>query len=102
MPAIGDMAYGYDTEGVGAYLDAIKSESLNKAKDAIIEGVKDIQTCCENEWSGKAQENFITNLNKDARHVANQFETLYNILVSEINSVNAAMANKDETMINVE
>lgn len=101
MPSIGDMSYGYSTSGVADYLEAIKSEALNLAKEAVLD-TGDIRSCCENEWEGKARENFLTNLDKDAKHVADQFETLYNILVSEINSVNAAMANKDESLISVE
>lgn len=101
MPTIGDFSYGYNTEGVGAYLDAIKSEALQLAKDAVLD-ISEIKTCCENEWEGKARENFVANLTKDAQHVADQFDTLFRILVSEVASLNAAMANKDETLINVE
>ena len=101
MPAIGDMSYGYSTAGVADYLEAIKSEALNLAKEAVLD-TSEIKTCCENEWEGKARENFVANLETDGRHVAEQFDTLYTILVSEINSVNAAMANKDESLINVE
>lgn len=101
MPSIGDMEYGYSTSGVADYLEAIKSEALNLAKEAVLD-ITDIRTCCENEWEGRARENFVANLNLDAQHVAEQFEALYNILVSEINSLNAAMANKDESLISVE
>lgn len=101
MPSIGDMSYGYSTEGVVDYLDAIQQEALLKAKEAVL-NTDEITTCCENEWEGKARENFVTNLAKDAQHVADQFDVLYSILESEINSVNAAMANKDESLINVD
>jgi uncharacterized protein YukE len=101
MPTIGEFAYGYDTEGVTTYLDNIKSESLDKAK-AAVEDISAIQQVCENEWEGKARENFITNLQKDANHVGDQFDALYNVLVNEINSLNAAMANKDEELIQVD
>jgi uncharacterized protein YukE len=101
MPTISDLSYGYSTEGVTSYLDDIKSEALDEAKEAVID-ISSIQTECENNWEGKARENFITNLQKDANHVADQFDTLYNVLVSEINSLNAAMANKDEELIKVD
>lgn len=101
MPTISDFSYGYSTEGVEAYLQAIHTEAIQKAKDAV-EDISGIKTCCENEWEGKARENFIANLEQDAKHVSEQFEALYNILVSEINSLNAAMANKDEELIKVD
>lgn len=101
MPTIGDLSYGYDTNGVGEYLEAIKVDAIEKAKEAVL-NIQDVQTCCENEWEGKARENFVANLQKDAQHVADQFDALYSILTSEINSLNAAMANKDESLINVD
>ncbi|MCI8460979.1 MAG: hypothetical protein HFE81_06235 [Bacilli bacterium] len=100
MPAIGDFSYGYDTSGVEGYLDAIKADAIEQAKEAVLD-ISEIKSCCEAEWEGKARENFVTNLTKDSQHVAEQFDALYAILTSEINSLNAAMANKDETLINV-
>ena len=98
MPSIGDMHYGYDSGGISAYLAEIHDEYLKKAEEAVRDtsGVVDV---CKAEWEGIARDNFVTNLQSDAEHVAAQFEKLYNILTSEINSVGAAMANKDETMI---
>ena len=101
MPTIGDFEYGYDQAGMSTYLDQIKSTELQNAKDAV-ENISGIKTVCENEWEGKARENFVTNLEKDALHVSEQFTTLYQILESEINSAQAAMANKDEELIQVD
>lgn len=101
MPTIGDLSYGFDTNGVEEYLNAIYAEAITNAK-AKVEDISGVKTCCESEWEGKARENFITNLEKDAKHVSEQFDALYNILVTEINSVNAAMANKDEGLISVD
>lgn len=98
MPSIGDLQFGYDTNGVSDYLDAIHSEALQQAKDAVL-NTSAIETCCNNEWEGRAKENFLNNLRTDAQHVADQFEALYGVLVSEVNSLNAAMANKDESLI---
>lgn len=98
MPAIGDFEYGFEASGVEQYLSDIKSEYLDKAKDRV-EDISGIQTCCENEWEGKARDNFISNLQKDSEHVGEQFDALYSILCSEIGSLQAAMANKDEALI---
>lgn len=98
MPAIGDMQYGYDTAGVEAYIEAIQTEALQLAKNAV-EDISTIKTCCENEWEGRARENFVMNLEKDAKYVSEQFDVLYNTLKGEIHSLNAAMANKDEELI---
>lgn len=100
-PAISDLSYGYDKAGVEKYLEAIHSEYLLKAKEAV-EDVSKIKQCCETEWAGKARENFVTNLESDAKHVGEQLDALYNLLVSEVNSLQAAMSNKDEELINVD
>lgn len=98
MPTISDFKYGYDSNGLDTYLKEIKSEYLDKAKEALLD-ISEIKTCCENEWEGKARDAFIYNLGIDSEHVADQFDTLYGILVKEISSINAAMANKDEVLI---
>lgn len=101
MPAISDFEYGFDKGGVEQYLNDIKADYLDKAKEAVLD-ISGITKVCENEWEGKARDNFITNLQKDAQHVGEQFDALYSVLVSEINSVSAAMANKDEELISVD
>ena len=98
MPAIGDFAYGYDQAGLEEYIDTIKTGALQDAKDAVKDTGK-IVSACENEWAGKARENFVQNLKQDAAHVSEQFEALFNILVQEVNSAQAAMSNKDEELI---
>ena len=101
MPAISEMEYGYSQEGLGKYLESIKSEVIDKASNAILD-TSAIENVCNSEWEGKAKENFLTNLKKDAQHVSDSLATLYSILVSEVNSVQAAMANKDEELIKVD
>ena len=98
MPTIGDMEYGYDANGVSQYLDNIKSEALQQAKDAVLDTTV-LVNACESNWEGKARENFVTNLNKDAQHVGDQFDALYNVLCSEINSLSEAYADKDGQLI---
>jgi uncharacterized protein YukE len=100
MPSIKDFQYGFDSAGVEKYLQAIKADYLDKAKQAV-EDISDIKKCCEDGWEGKARENFVANLDKDSKHVGEQFDALYQVLLSEINAVNAAMANKDEELIEV-
>ena len=101
MPTIGEMEYGYDHSGVENYLSEIKADYIEKAKAALL-NTSSIKATCDAEWEGKAKENFKVNLDKDAQHVADQFDTLYQILVSEIYSLEAAMTNKDETLIEVD
>ncbi len=98
MPAIGDFAYGYDQAGLEEYINTIKTEALQHAVDAV-NATDKIVNACENEWEGKARENFVQNLTKDATHVSEQFIALFNILEQEVNSAQAAMANKDEELI---
>lgn len=98
MPSIGDLNYGFDSNGLSDYLDAIKSEYLTKAADAVL-NYGSIVSCCENEWEGQARDNFVENLKKDAQHVADQYQALYEALVAEFNSLAAAMANKDQELI---
>lgn len=100
MPGIGDFQYGYDAAGLDAYLEEIKTGALVKAQDAVM-NTGEIVSTCEAEWEGKARENFVTNLEKDAQHVSDQFESLFNVLSAEVKATQAAMANKDEELINV-
>lgn len=98
MPAIGDLEHGYSTAGVDEYLQEIKAQALEEAKKAVL-NTGSLVSCCEQNWEGRARENYVNNLQKDAQHCADQFDALYQILVSEVNSLNAAMANKDEELI---
>lgn len=98
MPKIGDMQYGFDTGGLEQYLNSIESEALKHAMDAV-SNTDGIKSACENNWEGKARENYLANLEKDKQHVNEQLEVLYNILKNEISSVMAAMRNKDEELI---
>lgn len=98
MPKIGDMQYGFDTEGLEQYLNSIRYEALQDAMDAV-DNTDGIKSACENNWEGKARENYLANLEKDKQHVNEQLEVLYNILKNEISSVMAAMRNKDEQLI---
>lgn len=98
MPTIGDLEYGYNTEGVEAFIEAIKANALNKASEAV-KNISKIKEACENNWEGKSRENFVHNLEQDSQYVADQFERLYGILVKEINQISVAMQNKDGELI---
>lgn len=100
MPSIGDLNYGYDKAGVDQYIDNIKGIVLTEACEQIRD-ISSIESVCDQEWEGQAKENFKTNLKTDAEHLCKQFEFLYNVLTSEINSVQAAMSNKDEELIKI-
>ena len=98
MAAMGDLAYGYNASGVEQYLQDIKANYLEKAKDQLND-INAIQTCCENEWEGSSRDAFLFNLKQDAIHVGQQFDVLYDILVKEVNGVLDAMSEKDATLI---
>lgn len=99
MPAISDLQYGFDSQGVETYLKEIKSIVLTKAADAL-DSISGIKSVCEKNWEGKARDDFIVNLEKDKDHVKTQFQELYKVLEGEIEQVEQAMANKDRTLIN--
>lgn len=101
MQNIDNLEYGYDQEEVETYLKSIESGALEEAKKAVMD-IDKITKVCEEEWQGKARENFVENLKKDAAHVSEQFGTLYEILTKEVRSVQAAMANKDEELIKLD
>lgn len=98
MPTIEEMTYGYSTAGVEKYIEEIKTSSLNKAIEAL-DNTEDLIAAIDNEWLGTAREGYITQLNADKEHVKTQLNTLVSNLESEINSLNAAMANFDEGLI---
>ncbi len=101
MADFSSMEYGYNSDNVDTYLAAIKDTALQNAKSAIL-ATNGIKTVCDDNWEGKAKENFKSNLDKDAQHIADQLDSLFNILNDEINSVQAAMANKDESLISAD
>lgn len=101
MADIKEFEYGYDQEGLTKYIESIRSTALKKAQEAVLATNK-IVSVCENEWEGKARENFVENLKKDAQHVSDQFEALYGILEQEVAQAQAAMANKDEELIQID
>ena len=101
MPSITDFAYVYDQKQLDDYITQIKAEALDKAVDAVM-NIDKIKNACESEWEGKARENFVQNLENDAKHVSEQFEALYRNLEAEVKSAQAAMANKDEELISLD
>lgn len=98
MPTISDLQYGYDSQGVDTYLKEIKSIVLTQAADAL-DSTSGIKSVCESNWEGKARDDFLANLEKDKIHVKSQFHDLYTILEGEIEQIEQAMANKDQTLI---
>lgn len=98
MPTIRDLNYGFDANGVEKYLEEIKGIVLTKAAEKV-KNISDIEKACNANWEGRAKEEFLENLKTDAEHVSEQYQNLYNTLVSEIQSVQASMANKDEALI---
>lgn len=95
---IGSMQYGTDSSGVNAYLEEIHSGALQKAKEAI-KSTEEIKSSCDNNWEGKAKENFLKNLETDGDHVNQQFDALYGILAETITSASEAMRQKDAQLI---
>lgn len=101
MPSIGDMEYGFAVSGVDTYLDDIHNGALKKTAEAI-NNTTPIKTACDAEWEGHAKDVFKNNLDKTAKHVADQMEILYSILRNEVHEAAAAMKSKDETMIDAQ
>lgn len=98
---LSSLKYGHDTNGVGDYLDEIRTGALQNAKEAV-QNIQDLEKACQADWKGKACENYLQNLRRDSNHCAEQFDALFNVLVSEVNSLNAAMTNKDANLIPVD
>ena len=98
MAGIGEFAYGFDANGVDQYLDNIKADYLLKAKEALSD-IDVIKNICENNWEGQSRDAFLFNLRADEKHVENQLDILYDILVKEVNAIKDAMAEKDATLI---
>jgi len=99
MPSIGDMQYGFSADGLANYKQQIKSNMITKAAGAVRD-ISSIENHCMNEWEGKARDNFLKNLKKDAEKVAQEFNDLFSVLSNEIDAVGAAMKQKDKDLIN--
>ena len=48
----------------------------------MIGDIQDLEKVCQADWKGKACENYLQNLRKDSNHCAEQFDALFNVLVS--------------------
>lgn len=99
MPTLGEFEYGYETGGVDQYLEDIKANLLTEAQTRV-NNIGNIRTACEATWEGKAREKFLDNLQKDAKHVGDQFKKLYDALEKEVKQVRGAMSEKDKNMFN--
>lgn len=95
---IGDFSQGVDTAGVASYLSDIKSDSLDEAAKAVRD-TKELETACNNNWEGQAREDFILKLQTAAEHLAQQYETLYKNLESQITQAAADMKAFDEGLL---
>ena len=94
----GSNEYGYSTSAVESYLEDIHSSALQAAKDAVNEASV-VENAVSNNWEGKAKDDWLEIFAKDRQHVCDQLDNLYAVLRSEINSLNSAMAQKDNTMM---
>lgn len=92
------MEYGYNTSEVENFLNEIHSDALQAAKDAVNES-SEVENAVNSNWEGKAKEDWLGLFSKDKEHVCTQLDNLYNVLRSEINELNTAMANKDQNMM---
>ena len=68
MPAIKDLQYGFDVDGVEEYIKDIKSVVLTQAAEAL-DDLSDIKQACEKHWEGRARDDFLENVEKDKKHV---------------------------------
>lgn len=98
MPTISEFEFGYDSNGVSEYIENIKSIVLNEAANAL-DNTSAIEDACNQNWEGIAKDNFLKNLKTDKEHVKEQFQTLYNVLVTEIEQAQEAMGQKDYNLI---
>ena len=101
MAEIGGMEYGCDAAGVSNYISEVRVKLLDTASNRL-KDTSAIRNVCEQEWEGQARENFLSNLDKDIEHVIDQFTSLIQVFESEVNSIQAAMANKDQELIKLD
>lgn len=95
---IADFSEGVDTSGVSTYLAEIKSDSLDKAAEAV-KNTEVLKTACDDNWSGKACEDFKAKLDAAATHLAAQYDQLYKNLENQINQVALDMKTFDEGLL---
>jgi len=95
---INDFSQGVDTSGVATYLTEIKSESLDKAAEAV-KNIAGLKSACDENWSGQACEDFKQKLEEASQHLAQQYETLYKNLENEINQIALDMKTFDEGLL---
>ena len=99
MPTIQEMGYGFDSEGINTYLEALKAIVLTKAAERIRD-ISTIERVCNENWEGDSKERYLEHLRKSANHTAEQFENLYKILLTEITAIQNSMGVFDKNLFN--
>lgn len=98
MPTINQMSHGVDEAGVTDYIDKLKAVVITEAATAV-KDISSIRTVCEENWEGEARKEFLELLQKDANHVADQYQALYDALFNEIKNVMESMQQFDRVMM---
>ncbi len=101
MAEISGMEYGFDAAGVSNYINEVRVKLLNTASNRLKDYSK-IKSILEEEWNGQARDNFLSNLENDVEHVIEQFAKLIEVFENEVNSVQAAIAHKDQELIKLD
>lgn len=95
---ISEMSHGFDANGINEYLEQIKAIVLTEAIDAL-KDTSEIKKAVEANWNGKSASDFLIQLNKSVNHVAEQYESLYQILTREITNIGRKMTGFDNNLI---
>lgn len=99
MPTIQEMSHGFDMVGIEDYLEELRAIVLSTAAEQVRD-ISGIEAACEENWSGTAKDRYLEELRKTANHTAEQFENLYNILVSEVAAIGNSMDSFDKNLFN--
>ncbi len=99
MPTIQEMSHGFDEQGVANYIEELRAVVLEQAAEQIRD-ISSIEKACNENWEGEAKDRFLEQLYNSSNHTADQFENLYQILVSEIAAIQQSMSDFDQNLFN--
>ena len=94
-----DYMYGYNANGIDRLIKEVNSIVMNGAADNAVDNVSDVKKVCKEYWDGKARDNFVSNLEKDAKLFKTNLKKLKDAFEDEIQNAGRSFQNFDKNLI---
>ena len=94
-----DYVYGYNANGIDRLIKEVNSIVMNGAADNAVDNVSDVKKVCKEYWDGTARDNFVSNLEKDAKLFKTNLKKLKDAFEDEIQNAGRSFQNFDKNLI---